>query len=659
MVSRFMTITLWTEKAGSTDCVYWYLDFWCKTYGPVIVLVFINGFVEKFNWYSVIWQDEIAAIIGYGDYKLGDTIISRVYYVEGLKHNLFSVGQFCDGGLEVAFRQHSCHIRNYDMVDLLKGSRTTNLYSISLNDMMSASPVCLLTKASSTKSWRKFDIGIFVGYCHPHHEGVNRIYNKRSSQDSGTFMLPVDELTDGLTSCSNKDDFVSIVDEDEAVPIPLVCSDNFGYVSAAGNQDYQWFTFHNSYLRWRGSCSLLKNSLPQQILYQTLVILMLKPRLIIVDVMCFDTHNAPETVSDSIHSNSVNIDVTPNNQLPHVQKWTQAHPLENIIEDKDRPVSTRKQLETDAMWCFFNEFLNSVEPRLTSKDLEALCWIEAMTGKNYEFVTSRLLDTWCPVQILFLSSTLKWISKLVMNMETLVKNKARLVGGMVIVRKLWSKLLKLHHHCYKQDLSDTKRNHSHGLWYPKDSGFELLSFCRCDYAGCHDTRRCYFLVQLHFLDFDLFSGHQKAEKYCHSTTRLITPLRSYQDVVLCLIFSGMRFSAMRLWICVQLYSDILLSKRFGNSTPTLGVKQMSPETLKELRMWSVLLEARNRHPNGGCRSKWNAMLLILCAKFEHDHRLHNFKKIAAIFLSRFSIGLVSIAHLDLCAILPHYTLRGD
>ncbi|GJS04411.1 retrovirus-related pol polyprotein from transposon TNT 1-94 [Tanacetum coccineum] len=61
--------------------------------------------------------------------------------------------QFCDGGLEVAFRQHSCHIRNYDMVDLLKGSRSTNLYSISLNDMLSASPVCLLTKASSTKSW--------------------------------------------------------------------------------------------------------------------------------------------------------------------------------------------------------------------------------------------------------------------------------------------------------------------------------------------------------------------------------------------------------------------------------------------------------------------------------------------------------------------------
>ncbi|GJY44381.1 retrovirus-related pol polyprotein from transposon TNT 1-94 [Tanacetum coccineum] len=111
------------------------------------------NFVEKFIGTVRFGNDEYAAIVGYGDYKLGDTIISRVYYVEGLKHNLFSVGQFCDGGLEVAFRQHSCHIRNYDMVDLLNGSRTTNLYSISLNDMMSASPVCLLTKASSTKSW--------------------------------------------------------------------------------------------------------------------------------------------------------------------------------------------------------------------------------------------------------------------------------------------------------------------------------------------------------------------------------------------------------------------------------------------------------------------------------------------------------------------------
>ncbi|GJU36841.1 retrovirus-related pol polyprotein from transposon TNT 1-94 [Tanacetum coccineum] len=111
------------------------------------------NYVEKFVGTVRFGNDQFATIVGYGDYKMGDTIISRVYYVEGLSHNLFSVGQFCDGGLEVAFRQHTCHIRNMDKVDLLQGSRTTNLYSISLNDMLSASPVCLLTKASSTKSW--------------------------------------------------------------------------------------------------------------------------------------------------------------------------------------------------------------------------------------------------------------------------------------------------------------------------------------------------------------------------------------------------------------------------------------------------------------------------------------------------------------------------
>ncbi|GJT15639.1 retrovirus-related pol polyprotein from transposon TNT 1-94 [Tanacetum coccineum] len=101
--------------------------------------------------------------------------------------------------------------------------------------------------------------------------------------------------------------------------------------------------------------------------------------------MCFDTYNAPETASEASSSNSVNIDVTPNNQLPHVQKWTQAHPLENIIGDKDRPVSTRKQLETDAMWCFFNEFLTHVEPKTYKQALEHSCWIEAMQEEIHEF----------------------------------------------------------------------------------------------------------------------------------------------------------------------------------------------------------------------------------------------------------------------------------
>ncbi|GKF27411.1 hypothetical protein Tco_0083305 [Tanacetum coccineum] len=72
-------------------------------------------------------NDHLEAIMGYGDYVMGDSVISRVYYVEGLGHNLFSVGQFCDSDLEVAFRKHTCFVRDIKGNDILKGSRGTNL----------------------------------------------------------------------------------------------------------------------------------------------------------------------------------------------------------------------------------------------------------------------------------------------------------------------------------------------------------------------------------------------------------------------------------------------------------------------------------------------------------------------------------------------------
>ncbi|GJX26034.1 retrovirus-related pol polyprotein from transposon TNT 1-94 [Tanacetum coccineum] len=98
-------------------------------------------------------NDHVAKILGYGDYLIGNVTISRVYYVQGLGHNLFFVGQFCDSNLEVAFRKHICFICNLEGVDLLTGSQGNNLYTLSLGDMMASSPICLLSKASKTKSW--------------------------------------------------------------------------------------------------------------------------------------------------------------------------------------------------------------------------------------------------------------------------------------------------------------------------------------------------------------------------------------------------------------------------------------------------------------------------------------------------------------------------
>nr|GEW22361.1 hypothetical protein [Tanacetum cinerariifolium] len=69
-------------------------------------------------------NDHFGAIMGYGDYVIGDSVIFKVYYVEGLGHNLFSVRQFCDSDLKVAFRKHSCYVRDTDGVELIKVSRS-------------------------------------------------------------------------------------------------------------------------------------------------------------------------------------------------------------------------------------------------------------------------------------------------------------------------------------------------------------------------------------------------------------------------------------------------------------------------------------------------------------------------------------------------------
>ncbi|GJX39934.1 retrovirus-related pol polyprotein from transposon TNT 1-94 [Tanacetum coccineum] len=98
-------------------------------------------------------NDHVAAILGFGDLQWGHILITKVYFVEGLGHNLFSVGQFCDSNLEVAFRRNTCFVRNLEGVDLLKGNRTTNLYTINLHEIPYASPICLMARATSTKSW--------------------------------------------------------------------------------------------------------------------------------------------------------------------------------------------------------------------------------------------------------------------------------------------------------------------------------------------------------------------------------------------------------------------------------------------------------------------------------------------------------------------------
>ncbi|GJS74367.1 retrovirus-related pol polyprotein from transposon TNT 1-94 [Tanacetum coccineum] len=131
--------------------VLWIVDSGCSKH-VTRDLKLRKKFIEKFMGIVHFGNNYFAEMIDYGDYVHGNITICHVYYIEGLGHNLFSVGKFCDGDLEVAFRSKTCYVCNLEGDDLLTGSHESNLYTISISNM-AASPVFLMSKVTSTKSW--------------------------------------------------------------------------------------------------------------------------------------------------------------------------------------------------------------------------------------------------------------------------------------------------------------------------------------------------------------------------------------------------------------------------------------------------------------------------------------------------------------------------
>ncbi|GJU89192.1 uncharacterized mitochondrial protein-like protein [Tanacetum coccineum] len=475
MVSRFIDHKLSDRKAGSkgisVQIVLWYLDSGCSRHMTGDRARLIN-FVDKFIGTVRFGNDEYAAIIGYGDYKLGDTIISRVYYVEGLKHNLFSVGQFCDGGLEVAFRQHSCHIRNYDMVDLLKGSRTTNLYSISLNDSLSLHQFAMLTKASSTKSWFKastaesseisgtlnelLEIILFwlVRFLRSKDE-TPQVIEKFIVKTQRALNATVPSHTDNGTDIRNRtlmeaartmlifakaplflwaeavatrvytiiDPLVHTLQRGKTYPalrrernlisntsecldlcaiLPMTTMMLFKpppqqMTSVPNSTELELTALQSG----RSRSALVKDPEPPSVpptkkqvddLFQWFDDDEVVPIPPVVPITPVNVPAAPtpENANGS-PSTTVILEGGPavtESLLPHQIPLpdTSDSDDETLFDHVDnRPISTRKQLETDAMWCFFNEFLTHVEPKTYKQALEHSCWIEAMQEEIHEF----------------------------------------------------------------------------------------------------------------------------------------------------------------------------------------------------------------------------------------------------------------------------------
>ncbi|GJX03909.1 retrovirus-related pol polyprotein from transposon TNT 1-94 [Tanacetum coccineum] len=99
------------------------------------------------------------------------------------------------------------------------------------------------------------------------------------------------------------------------------------------------------------------------------------------------------------------------NQPPeHINKWIKVHLIDNVIGDPSRLVSTRHQLQDEALFCYFDAFLSSVEPKSYKEALKKSCWIEAMQEELNEF---KHFEVWelvpHPDHVMII--TLKWIYK--------------------------------------------------------------------------------------------------------------------------------------------------------------------------------------------------------------------------------------------------------
>ncbi|GJX67341.1 retrovirus-related pol polyprotein from transposon TNT 1-94, partial [Tanacetum coccineum] len=262
----------------------------------------LNNFMKKFIGTVRFGNDHFGAIMRYGDYVIGDSVISMVYYVEGLRHNLFSVGQFCDSDLEVAFRKMALLNDMFD--EYFKTSTVDRLVPPTLIAQDPVNPTGL------------------------------------------SVFIPIDqEAPSGSHSPSSSDHQSSLVHQGVAAEHlfevnPFAVADPEPFVNVAPD--------HNSKASSSGNPS--------------------------------------------------------------------------------RPVSTQKQLATNALWCFYNLVLSKVEPKNIKSAVTEDCWFQAMQDKIHEF---DRLDVWelVPPPDCAMIIALKWIYKVKLDeYGDVLKNKAHLVA---------------------------------------------------------------------------------------------------------------------------------------------------------------------------------------------------------------------------------------
>ncbi|GJY16439.1 retrovirus-related pol polyprotein from transposon TNT 1-94 [Tanacetum coccineum] len=490
----------------------------------------LTNFISKFLGTVKFGNDQVAKIIGYGDYQIGNVTISRVYYVEGLGHNLFSVGQFCDSNLEVAFRQHTCSLQSrrhkfkvttqtksgtpnqsknsilWQHMDLCGPMRVVSVNGkkyilVIVDDYFQFTWVkCLRSKDEAlifiinflkmiqvrlketvsrirTNNGTEFvnhtlrEYYKKVGISHettvarsPQQNGVVERRNRTLIKAARTMLIyakaPLFLWAEAVaTACYTKNRSM-IRRRHGNTPYELLHDKplDLSYLHVFGALCYPTNDCENlGKLQPKADIGFVPNPPPStpfippsrsdwDLLFQPMFDESLNP-LPYVDLQAPEViAPVPEVVApkhdvstgspssttvdqDAPSPNVIQTIVPPDHQVSeHNSKWAKDHPLKNIIGALDRSVSTRLQLHEQALFCYYDAFLTSVEPKNYKDALTQACWIEAMQEELHEFERLEVWELVPPPDKAFVI-TLKWIYKVKLDeLGGILKNKARLVA---------------------------------------------------------------------------------------------------------------------------------------------------------------------------------------------------------------------------------------
>nr|GEY59387.1 integrase, catalytic region, zinc finger, CCHC-type, peptidase aspartic, catalytic [Tanacetum cinerariifolium] len=417
----------------------WCIDSGCSKHMTGNLKLLIN-FVWKFKGTVRFGNDHVAAILGFGDLQWGNILISRVYFVKGLGHNLFSVGQFCDSDLEVAFRRNACFVKNLEGVDLLKGDHSTNLYTINLHEMASASPICLMARAYSTKSWLWHQ-----RLSHLNFDTINDLARNDLVAGLPKFKYHKEHLCPSCEQGKRK----RASHPPKPVPnsrqrLHLLHMDLCGPMRIASINVKQKPDI--SFLYVFGALCYPKNNREDigklgakglDLTYAPSTITTLQPSEgeldLLFEAMYDDYISGQPSATARTVSPTQEPQIHPSNMYtfyqpyPHEFQWTKDYPLEQVIGEPSRPVLTRNQLRSDGDMCMYTLSVSTMEPKNVKEAMIDPAWIDSMQEELLQF---KRLDVWVLVPVLENISPLtwKWLFKNKHDEEqTVIRNNSRLV----------------------------------------------------------------------------------------------------------------------------------------------------------------------------------------------------------------------------------------